>query len=112
MSVSQRIYDWTPRSQELHDVRWVKRPEWAPIVTPPHGIDGMRERTMEMHGRLVTQWEFSNATLQSWAWLLATILNNLELALGRTKEARERKQIDNETLKLRSEEHTSELQSQ
>ena len=97
MTVSEKIYEWTPLSQELDDVRWIERPKWALLALPPNGIDGMRERMIEMHGRLVTQWEFSTVTLQSWAWLLATILKQLELAIGSTKSAREKTQIDEKT---------------
>ena len=99
MTVSEKIYEWTPLSQELDDVRWIERPKWALQALPPHthGLDGMRERTIEIYGRLVTQWEFSTATLQSWARLLATMLEQLELAIGFTKSAREKTLIDKET---------------
>jgi len=97
VSVSRKIYEWVPRSEELDHVRWIARPEWALQALPPNGIDGMRERTIEIYGRLVTQWEFSTATLRSWAWLLATILKQLELAIDSTKSAREKTLIDEET---------------
>ena len=98
--MSRKIYEWTPCSQELDDVRWIERPKWALQVLPP-SFDGMRERTIELYGRLVTQWEFSTATLRSWAWLLATILKQLELAIDSTKSAREKTLIDEETQGLK-----------
>ncbi|KIJ93904.1 hypothetical protein K443DRAFT_12519 [Laccaria amethystina LaAM-08-1] len=29
VSVSQKIHEWTPLSQELDDVRWIERPKWS-----------------------------------------------------------------------------------
>jgi hypothetical protein len=102
VSVSDKIYKWTPLSQELDDVRWIKPPKWALQIHPPCGYDGMKERTIELYGRLVTQWEFSTATLRSWAWLLATMLKQLELTIASTKSAREKTLIDEETRELRN----------
>jgi hypothetical protein len=61
----------------------------------------LKERKIEMYGRLVTQWEFSTATLRSWAGLLATILRQLELAIDSTKSALEKTLIDEETQGLK-----------
>ncbi|EDR06078.1 uncharacterized protein LACBIDRAFT_294726 [Laccaria bicolor S238N-H82] len=97
VSVSQKIFDWTPLSQELDDVRWIERPQWALVDFPPDVLDGLRERTIGIHGRPVTQWEFSNATLRSWAWLLAYILQQLEFTTSWTKLAREKGETDKET---------------
>ena len=102
VSVSRKIHEWTPLSQELDDVRWIERPKWALQAFPTHGLDGMKERTIELYGRPVTQWEFSTATLRSWAWLLATLLKQLELAIGSTKSAREKGLIYEETRGLRN----------
>jgi hypothetical protein len=67
---------------------------WALDVLPldPTGLDGSMAREILKSGQLVTQWEFSAATLRSWAWLLATILEQLELSVAATKDAREKKQ--------------------
>jgi hypothetical protein len=81
--VSRKIYEWTPYGQELDEVRWVDTPKWAIDVQDlyPGALDGMRTRKIEKFGKLVTQWEFSTATLRSWAWLLAKMLQQLELAI-------------------------------
>jgi hypothetical protein len=60
----------------------------------------MRTRKIEKFGKLVTQWEFSNATLRSWSWLLAKMLKQLELAIEATKEARVNKLTDQEIERL------------
>ena len=39
---------------------------------------------------------FSAATLRSWTWLLATIVNQVELVVAATKGAREKKQTEQE----------------
>lgn len=83
MSVHEKINDWTPSSQDFVAVRWIDRPPWAHDVQTkyPTGVDGMTSREILKSGQLVTQWEFSAATLKSWAWLLAKILQQLELAV-------------------------------
>ena len=108
MDVSQKIRDWTPRSRELDDVRWVERPEWACRAFSAGEIVGMNEREVvrkdesntEEIGKPLIQWEFSTATLKSWALLLATILEQLGLAIDATKEARENNLTDKETVGL------------
>lgn len=42
------------------------------------------------------RWMFSAATLRSWTWLLATIVNQVELVVAVTKDAREKKQTEQE----------------
>ena len=98
MSVCEKIYDWTPDDEGLYGVRWVDRPMWALDVLPldPTGLDEMTAREIMRSGQLVTQWEFSAATLRSWARLLATILKQLELSVTATKDAREKKQKERE----------------
>lgn len=100
--MSQKIFEWIPLSKELDDVRWIERPQWALHALPPDGLDGMRERTIQTQGRDVIQWEFSTATLRSWAWLLATMLRQLELATSATRSARKNKETDKETRGLRN----------
>ena len=96
----QKIYDWTPDEKGFDgvQVRWIDRPNWAPYVLPPDstGPDGMTVRKILKSGELVTQWEFSAATLKSWAWLLAKILEKLELSVAATKDAQEKKQTEQE----------------
>ena len=49
--------------------------------------DERNEEKIGKHLRVI-QWEFSTATLRSWAMLLATILKRLEIAIDKTKDAR------------------------
>ena len=42
------------------------------------------------------RWMFSAATLRSWVWLLATIINQVELLVAVTKGAREKKLTEKE----------------
>lgn len=94
MSVKQKLYDWTPLSKELDIVRWIDRPGWA-VPVP-----GMQEQVIEKSGQLITQWALSTATLQSWAWLLATMLEELELAVEATRDSRVRKDTAEETKEM------------
>jgi hypothetical protein len=96
VNVCQRIYDWTPDNEKFDKVRWIDRPKWALDVLDLTGPDGMKAREIMKSGQLVTQWEFSVTTLRSWAWLLATILKELELSVAATKCAREKKQTEQE----------------
>ena len=103
MSVSQRLFDWTPSNQELANVRWIDEPKWALRAVPAGGIPGMNKREVREDGRNTAgigepliQWEFSNATLRSWTWLLATLLRQVELAINATKDAREQKLTSDE----------------
>ena len=70
MNVSQKIYDWTPDNKDLDgvQVRWIDQPNWALNLLPPDstGPDGITSRETLKSGELVTQWEFSAATLKSW----------------------------------------------
>ena len=105
VNVSWKIYNWTPLSQELDDVWWIEQSEWVFQVLPPGGITGMNERVgvrkdernTEKIGKPLILRELSNATLQSWAWLLATVLGQLELAIDATKEAQEKNLTCEET---------------
>jgi len=103
VKVYEKIYNWTPNNEDLDGVRWIDRPMWALDVLPlertgPDGVTSelMTAREILKSGQLVTQWEFSAATLRSWAWFLATILEQLELSVAATKDAREKKQTEQE----------------
>ena len=98
VNISQKISDWTPDDEDLDGVRWIDRPQWALEVLLPNSIgpDGMTSKEILKSGQFVTQWEFSAATLKSWAWLLVRILKQLELSVTETKVAREKKQTDQE----------------
>jgi hypothetical protein len=98
VNVCRKIFDWTPDNKDLDEVRWIDRPKWAPDVLPLEatGPEGMTAREILKSGQLVTQWEFSAATLRTWAWLLAKILEQIELSVAATKDAQEKKQTEKE----------------
>ena len=76
------------------DIRWIDRPQWALLPLPATKIDGLTERIIEKPGQPVIQWEFSNATWGFWAWLLATIIKQLELAVNGVRIVRETQKED------------------
>jgi hypothetical protein len=73
---------------------------WAleAVSVDPTGLGGMTAREIRKSGQLVIQWEFSVATLKSWAWLLATILYQIELQVAETslRKAQEKNQTEQE----------------
>lgn len=89
VSVQKKIFDWKPLNREIVDVRWIDRPKWALLALPETKIDGLITRTIEKFGQPVVQWQLSNATLGFWAWLLATIIKQLELAVNGARIVRE-----------------------
>jgi hypothetical protein len=94
MSVQKEIFEWRPLNGELANVRWIDRPAWALLALPAMKIDSLIERTVEKSGRPVVQWQFSNATLCFWAWLLATIVKKVELAVDAARTTRETQKGD------------------
>ena len=79
MGVQKEIFDWRPLNGELANVRWIDRPGWALLALPATKIDSLIERTVAKFGRPFIQWQFSNATLCFWAWLLATLIKRWNL---------------------------------
>ena len=69
MSVKEKLYAWTPHSEELDIVRWIDRPKWA------FSVPGMQEQVIEKSSQHISQWALSTATLRNWAWLLARMLD-------------------------------------
>ena len=107
VNVWEKIYEWIPSSKDLIDlkfvsVRWIDRPVWAIDVLPPDstGPDGMTTREIWKSGQLVIQWEFSAATLRSWAWLLAKTLEELVLSVAAVKDARMKNETKREADKM------------
>jgi len=94
VSVQKKIFDWKPLNREIVDVRWIDRPKWALLALPETKVDGLIARTIEKFGQPVVQWQLSNATLGFWAWLLATIIQQLELAVNGVRIVRETQKGD------------------
>jgi len=55
---------------------------------------------IEKSSQHITQWVLSTATLPSWAWLPATMLEELELTVEATKDAQVRKDTVEETKEI------------
>jgi len=90
VSVQKEIFEWRPLNGELANVRWIDRPEWALLALPAMKTDSLIEKS----GRLVIQWQFSNATSCFWAWLLATIIKKVELTVNAARTMRETQKGD------------------
>jgi hypothetical protein len=62
---------------------------------------GLIERTIGKSDQPIIQWQFSNATLGFWAWLLATIIDQLKLTKRVRQTGTERREED-ETMAIGS----------
>lgn len=101
VNVCEKIYDWTPGNEDLDEVRWIDRLMWVLDVLSgvPTGLNKMTASEILKSGEPPIR---SAATFRSWALLLATTLEQLERSVTAMKDAREKKQTEQEVKEIGS----------
>ena len=94
--VAEDILAWTPKSNELRKgPRWFKFPDWLEnFVILPEQLQMMKTRKRGAPGKEFKEIEFSNATIAFWAWLLGTLLSNLEDIVGTAADKKRKNDVE------------------